>query len=265
LHVGFASLHLMPFSRHRKHLLLTGCTGGGLGSTTALFLRDFAGDCNLLFFTFFDEDVRLASSETTPFLRPFFAGALVASGEVDMSRSGSSNSVSTSTWWSFLLRFLFRVLVPLLDEPFAASLVAGTSSVARAGNQLAQSVKRPWRLIKNLRLVHYRGTMDRVVFVYDVYSLSFGRKFNENCTTTVIRWKNWGSCFSFRLAYIVLVLVLIIALFLFPFPFFGVGRAVAVLKTGRAHKFESRTISSMIFPCVALGVFESVKCQKSAN
>jgi hypothetical protein len=70
---------------------LTGI-GGGDGSRIWVFLRDAWGErASLLFLAFFADDLRIDSGEAAEafFLRLFFVAALGASGDVDISRSGS--------------------------------------------------------------------------------------------------------------------------------------------------------------------------------
>jgi len=92
LHEGFASLHLIFFSLHRIQALpLTGL-GGDVGSLTWPFFLAADGDAGSLpFLLFFVDDLRRDSgdAEAAFFLRSFFAEVFGASGEVDISRSGS--------------------------------------------------------------------------------------------------------------------------------------------------------------------------------
>ena len=125
----------MAFSRHRKHLPLAGCTSGGVSPTIAP-LRALVGDCGCLTsLTFLVEEVRLVSGEAAPFLRFFFASVLVASGDVDMSRSGPSKSPSIAIW-VLLSRFLLRGLVPQGLPLEVSHGVKLPSTSVRVGNVL---------------------------------------------------------------------------------------------------------------------------------
>ena len=69
--------------------------GGSDGSRAGARFRDFVGEMGslaILLFLADDLPLALAKSEPTPFLR-FFVADLGASGEVDMSRSGSLVSI----------------------------------------------------------------------------------------------------------------------------------------------------------------------------
>jgi hypothetical protein len=118
-------------------LPLTGI-GGGDGSLMGTLFRDLVGDVTCFdFLPFFDNVFRLDSgdAEAPFFLRFFLAEDFGSSGEVDMSRSGSLNSSSTTTS-SFLPSFLFRCFFP-----FVASVAeVAPSSVASAGRLLLQLV-----------------------------------------------------------------------------------------------------------------------------
>jgi hypothetical protein len=138
--VGFASLHLIFFSRQRMHgVPLTGTgDGGGEGSLIGAFFRDLVGDAACFdFFPFLVDGFRPFSGEAGApfFLRFFLAEDFGASGEVDMSMSGSRNSSST-TISSFLLDFLFRFFFSLV----ASGVAVAPSSVASAGRLMLQLV-----------------------------------------------------------------------------------------------------------------------------
>ena len=102
-------MHALPFTDF----------SGGDGSWT---VRALDGDWgSFVFLPFFSDGFRLHSGEANgpSFLRLFFVVDLGASGDVDMSRSGSLNTWATSTC-SFLLRFLSLLVVPFVSTGVGA-------------------------------------------------------------------------------------------------------------------------------------------------
>lgn len=111
---------------------------GGDGSLTGAFFLDLVGDAgDLAFLLFLVDGFRTVLGEVTaPFpLCLFFVDELGASGDVDMSISGSPKSLSASTTF-FLLRFLLRGSF----SSVAAAVGATPLSVAKAGRLLEVSL-----------------------------------------------------------------------------------------------------------------------------
>lgn len=91
--MGFASLHLIPRSLHRKHFPFAIRVGGGDGSRAGAFLRAFDGEPDCLpFFVDFAEDVCFVADEPASFLRLFLGTAGVDGSMVESSQSISASS-----------------------------------------------------------------------------------------------------------------------------------------------------------------------------
>jgi hypothetical protein len=176
LQAGLASLHLIFFSPQQIQALPRTGTDGSDASTRGAFFFDLLGDVGNLALDFLIDAFRAVVGEATAptFLLFLFGDEFGASGDVDMSRSGSLTSFSASVSF-FLLRFLLCGFFSSV-----ASVVAATPlSVVRAGrlSDISHDVlegvpyeisSRSYDCEYNIPVVILAGSVYRIMLVHGI-------------------------------------------------------------------------------------------------